>query len=97
MNDIGSQQLEERRSLRPGDVVAIIDRRGYAAVKQVRARNWAIILVDKVQYWVGSGNAVNQRLASRLRGRATKDEIDAAERRTAVKSPVNRGDEQTAG
>lgn len=85
MTDIEEQQRMERRRLKAGDRVAIVGRHGRIDVQTVTANFWSRILVGRIEYWTGSGSAVSERRASRLRGLATADHLEVVSQRTARK------------
>jgi hypothetical protein len=83
MADIEEQQRMERKRLKAGDPVAIVGRRGRIEVKEVVANFGVSVLVGNLEYWTSSGNAVSEHRTTVLRGLATNDEIDTAERQIA--------------
>jgi hypothetical protein len=84
MTRLEDQYRNERRRLKASDQVAIINRYGRVEVKQVTLHFRVSVLVGKVEYWVESGCPINQRRASRLRGLATFEDIEAVNRRVGT-------------
>jgi anaerobic selenocysteine-containing dehydrogenase len=89
LTDIEEQQRMERRKLKTGDRVAIVGRRGRIEVKEVVANFGVSVLVENVEYWTASGNAVSEHRTTVLRGLATEEDFDSVEQRIAARRRNN--------